>query len=191
MKLIPQIIQNYIDSVQKPNSISSLTQKLRPILSRNFILKINNQTISKTDFPELMFNKQYFFTFSKPSIKFLNDNRFVVIFRKKGGPIVKHELYLEDSKIKTIIQNIFTNSKNSNLKGGQGYTYNVSINPVAGKPVITPYNECCAPVFFGSLLSGGSLKQKGGKIGTGYYYDIEKNHLNVLPQYRAYSNINI
>jgi hypothetical protein len=59
-------------------------------------------------------------------------------------------------------------------KGGQGYSVMVEDTPIAGKPVIRSYYDCCRPVF------------SGGKADSGYYLDVGGNHLVVQPQYRAY-----
>lgn len=50
----------------------------------------------------------------------------------------------------------------------------VEDTPIAGKPVIRSYYDCCRPVF------------SGGKADSGYYLDVAGNHLVVQPQYRAY-----
>ncbi len=50
----------------------------------------------------------------------------------------------------------------------------VEDTPIAGKPVIRSYYDCCRPIF------------SGGKADSGYYLDVDGNHLVVQPQYRAY-----
>jgi hypothetical protein len=61
----------------------------------------------------------------------------------------------------------------SKQKGGQGYSVMVEDTPIAGKPVIRSYYDCCRPIF------------SGGKADSGYYLDI-KNHIGLQPEYRAY-----
>lgn len=176
------IIEKYIDCIKNSTSNSNLSNKLRPILSRKFSFQLGNKNGGKTDFPGVLLNKKN--NFENSSIRFYNNGKATISFKNKSGNKFKHILTLEDDKITSV-----TEKNTSKQNGGQGYVVNTSLSPIAGKPVITPYYECCRPIFNGSLLTGGKRKkQKGGKADTGYYLDVAGDHLNVLPQYRAYYN---
>ena len=81
-------------------------------------------------------------------------------------------LYLDNFKI-NYFSEVVTKKKRTQ-KGGQGYSVMVEDMPIAGKPVIRSYYDCCRPIF------------SGGKADSGYYLDVDGNHLVVQPQYRAY-----
>jgi len=173
------LIDMYIDTIRFGTSISFMATKLRPLLSRNFIFNIygylGNITGKKTDFARFMHSRQNFYKTSNPVIKFLNNKEVLVTF-KNPNIVFKQRIYLENFKIEKIEEE--DSLRRSKKKGGQGYTINPSINPVAGQPIVCSYYDCCRPIFFGSLM-------KGGKANSSYRFDLKCNHLNVLPQYRA------
>lgn len=182
IKDIHLLIENYIDRVKHATSVSNLQIKLRPILSRNFNYSIemgNGIKVGrKTDFSSYLYARQTFYEDAKTTVKIIGSKEATVIF-KTPQKSVKQIIYLGDNYQIIAIKEV---KINSNQNGGIGYTYDVGMNPIAGRPVITPYLNCCKPIFNGQLL------QNGGKINADYYLDIADNHLNVLPQYRARGN---
>lgn len=177
------LIEMYIDAIRFGTSISNISNKLRPILSRTFLFNIyghfGNITGKKTEFARFIHSRQNLYESSNYRIKILNSREVEVIFRNATGINLKQKIYLDNFKIEKIEEEdkILRRIK----KGGQGYSVNPGINPVGGQPVINSYYDCCRPVYLGSLM-------KGGKANSGYYFDIKGNLINTLPQYKAYQN---
>jgi len=186
------LIKSFVDSLKYATSISNLTSKLSPLFGRDFIYKVSGslgeRTGGKRDFYRFAFNRQKIYEEGRVNVKKESENSYLITFKHNTGLSLKLLVTIANYKIKRIDEEESI-KRSRNLTGGQGYSYNVSINPVAGKPVVSPYYQCCRPIFFGDLLKGGSRKQKGGRNDTGYRFDLqEENLLNVLPQYRAYSH---
>ena len=182
------LIQKYLDSIKYATSITNLSTKLRPILTRDFQFHIHGalgeMSGKKNEFSRFIFSRQNIYE-PEPKINFKSQNEVTIKFLHNNNITTQH-IHLEDFKISSINEQ----SNPRKQKGGQGYTVSVGKNPIAGQPVISSYYDCCRPVFFGSLMQGGKkqTKQKGGKANSGYYLDIKNNHLVVQPQYRAYYN---
>lgn len=165
------IISEYISILKNFNSREYLEKNLEQILSLN--------KKQKSSFYDYIIKNKVFFNNAKSRKYKKSDNELTITF-KKDDKKIKQEIHLgSNNKIKIL---------DKNQSGGIGYTYQVGLNPIAGKPVITPYLECCAPIFNGTLLQGGGKikKQKGGRLNTAYYLDVAAPHLNVVPQYRQY-----
>jgi hypothetical protein len=201
------LIQKYLDSLKYSTSITNLSTKLRPILTRDFQFHIHGildeMSGKKNEFSRFMFPRQKYYQENPPKINYKNQNDIIIIFHFNNLSISQH-LHLDNFQISSINEQI----SNKTQRGGQGYTVSVGQNPVGGKPVISGYFDCCRPVFLGSLMQGGQKKnnskkntkketkketksgksQKGGKANSGYYLDLKSNHLVVQPQYRAYYN---
>jgi hypothetical protein len=173
-KKINILIQLFIDSIKYATSKTNLSIKLNPILERTFTYNILGElgkySGKKTIFSEIMFSRQKYYN-SEIKILMKNSNMIILVFYYKNYTITQ-TLYLENFKI-NYFSEVSTKNK-SNLKGGQGYSVMVEDTPIAGKPVIRSYYDCCRPVF------------SGGKADSGYYLDVGGNHLVVQPQYRAY-----
>ena len=103
----------------------------------------------------------------------LKNNSVIIIYLYDKYKIIQ-TLYLENFKINYLSEEVTKKTSRKSLKGGQGYSVMVEDTPIAGKPVIRSYYDCCRPVF------------SGGKADSGYYLDVGGNHLVVQPQYRAY-----
>lgn len=187
------LIHKYLDIIKYSTSITNLSTKLRPILTRNFQFHIHNVASGKkNDFSRFLFPRQNIYDQSEPKIKFKNQHEVTIKFLYNNNVITQH-IHLEDFKLASLIEESTVRKQ----RGGQGYTVSVGQNPVGGKPVISGYYDCCRPVFLGSLMQGGKKTdkktqpkktQKGGKANSGYYLDLKSNHLVVQPQYRAYYN---
>lgn len=166
-KNIRKVVDNYLDNINSASSKSNMMDRMRPILSKYFLF--NDESGKKTYFSKLLYNNKDYLKNSKPKISIKNNKNATISFNK-----LKHKIYLdENNQINKI------NIKNTQ-SGGIGYTYAVGMSPIAGKPVISSYYNCCRPIFNGSLL------QNGGKLNTAYYLDVSKNQINVLPQYKKY-----
>jgi len=181
-KNVKFLLGQYIDAIQHAISQDNLKSKLRPILSNDFHFKSGNINGELSEFIGYTFSRQKEYDSKKTNITVKNPMFSVISFGNK----IKQEIHLDETfKIKSIIEG-------SEMKGGMGYTYNVGLNPIGGKPVISSYYNCCRPIFYGSLLQGGGAKkksQKGGRLNTSYYLDISAPHLNVQPQYRQYEDL--
>lgn len=185
------LIHKYLDYLKYSTSITNLSTKMRPILTRDFQFHIygilGEMSGKKNEFSRFMFPRQKYYEDNQPKIYFKNKNEVTIKFHFNNISITQH-LYLENFQISSITETV----SNKTQRGGQGYTVNVGQNPVGGKPVISSYYDCCRPIFLGSLMQGGKKKQqkiqKGGKANSGYYLDLKNNHLVVQPQYRAYYN---
>jgi hypothetical protein len=173
-KKIDLLIELFIDSIKYGTSKTNLSIKLNPILERNFtyniIGKLGNYSGKKSIFSNELFSRQKYYN-SEPKILMKNLNMIILSFNYKNYTITQ-TLYLDNFKINYFSEVVTKN--NSKQNGGQGYSVMVEDTPIAGKPVIRPYYDCCRPVF------------SGGKADSGYYLDVGGNHLVVQPQYRAY-----
>lgn len=191
------LIHKYLDNLKYSTSITNLSTKMRPILSRNFQFHVHgilgDMSGKKNEFARFMFPRQRFYEETHPKINFKNQNEIILKFQFNNISITQH-IHLENFLIASITEEV----SNRKQRGGQGYTVSVGQNPVGGKPVISGYYDCCRPIFLGSLMQGGNKSentkkqpkktQKGGKANSGYYLDLKNNHLVVQPQYRAYYN---
>lgn len=179
-----KVIKDYVSNLK--NNSEGITR----YFSGNFNYQINgtlgDHSGNAEEYKKFVNTRQKIYKEGKNSIKMQSPKRALVTFKTNSGINIKQKIDLDDENriVKIYEENAVLKKV---MKGGQGYTYNVSINPVAGQPVVSPYYNCCRPIFFGDLLKGGG-KQKGGKVLTGYRFDLGDNHLNVLPQYRAYSH---
>lgn len=173
-KKINFISDLFIDSIKYATSKTNLSIKLNPILDRTFTYNILGElgkySGKKSLFSETLFSRQKYYD-SEPKILIKNKNMIVMIFIYKNYTITQ-TLYLDNLKINYFSEVVAKNK--SKQKGGQGYSVMVEDTPIAGKPVIRSYYDCCRPVF------------SGGKADSGYYLDVGGNHLVVQPQYRAY-----
>ena len=178
------IINKYIDSIQNATSMTNLEMKLKPIFSRNFRYNIygiyGNIAGRKTSFSRNMYPRMRLYQDEHPKI--IRKEKYIMIIFKYNDKKVKQYVYLEGYLIKEIIEEILKpkqkelkESKESK-KGGMGYT--VDPTPIAGLPMIRPYQDCCRPIYKGQLTSGGGQR-------LSYYLDIKGDHLNVQPQYRV------
>ena len=173
-KKIDLLIELFIDSIKYATSKTNLSIKINPILERTFtyniIGKLGNYSGKKLLFSEVLFSRQKYYN-SETKILMKNANMIVMSFIYKNYTITQ-TLYLDNFKINYFSEVVAKNK--SKQKGGQGYSVMVEDTPIAGKPVIRSYYDCCRPVF------------SGGKADSGYYLDVGGNHLVVQPQYRAY-----
>jgi hypothetical protein len=173
-KKINLLVELFIDSIKYATSKTNLSIKLNPILERTFTYNILGElgkySGKKSIFSEIMFSRQKYYN-SETKILMKNANMIILVFYYKNYTITQ-TLYLDNFKI-NYFSEVSTKNK-SNQKGGQGYSVMVEDTPIAGKPVIRSYYDCCRPVF------------SGGKADSGYYLDVGGNHLVVQPQYRAY-----
>ena len=180
------IINKYIDSIQNATSMTNLEMKLKPILARNFRYNIygiyGNIAGRKTSFYRNLYPRMKLYQDENPKItEKMNDKEkekyFIIIF-KYNDKKVKQYVYLEGYLIKEVIEETLKPRRRDKKikKGGMGYT--VDPTPIAGQPMIRPYQDCCRPIYKGQLTTGGSRKMY-------YHLDIKGDHLNVQPQYRA------
>ena len=178
------IINKYIDSIQNATSMTNLEMKLKPIFSRNFRYNIygiyGNIAGRKTSFSRNIYPRIKLYQDEHPKIT-EKEKHFIIIF-KYNDKKVKQYVYLDGYLIKEIIEEILKprqkqlKVEKESKKGGMGYT--VDPTPIAGLPMIRPYQDCCRPIYKGQLTSGGGQR-------LSYYLDIKRDHLNVQPQYRA------
>lgn len=174
------LIKNFIDSIKYSTSKTNLSIKLNPILSRNFTYnifgKLGSDSGKKSMFPRIIFSRQKYYD-NHPKIRVKNKNTIIVTYNYEKYTIIQ-TLFIEIFKINYFSEEVTEKSsrttKKKAHKGGQGYSVMVEDTPIAGKPVIRSYYDCCRPVF------------SGGKADSGYYLDVGGNHLVVQPQYRAY-----
>lgn len=175
------IINKYIDSIQNATSMTNLEMKLKPIFSRNFRYNIygiyGNIAGRKTSFSRNMYPRMRLYQDEHPKI--IRKEKYIMIIFKYNDKKVKQYVYLEGYLIKEIIEEILKPKQKElkeSKKGGMGYT--VDPTPIAGLPMIRPYQDCCRPIYKGQLTSGGGQR-------LSYYLDIKGDHLNVQPQYRV------
>lgn len=169
--------QKLIDSLKYSTSKTNLAIKLSPILSRNFTYNIFGEFGSdagkKSMFSPVIFARQKYYD-SQPKIQIKNNNTIIITYTYNKY-IITQTLFIENFKITYFSEKVSKKTtRKNNHKGGQGYSVMVEDIPIAGKPVIRSYYDCCRPVF------------SGGKADSGYYLDVGGNHLVVQPQYRAY-----
>lgn len=168
------LIEIFKDSIKYATSKTNLSIKLKPILERTFTYNIvgefGNYAGTKSLFSEILFSRQKYYS-GEPKIIIKKLNIIVLQFNYKNYKITQ-TLYINDFKINNFSEEVIKNKKSQ--KGGYGYTVMVEDTPIAGKPVIRPYYDCCRPVF------------RGGKADSGYYLDVAGNHFVAQPQYRAY-----
>ena len=173
-KKINFLLEIFIDSIKYATSKTNLSIKLNSIMVRNFTYNIvgefGNYSGKKSMFSEILFSRQKYYN-SEPKILLKNMNLITLSFNYKNYTIIQ-SLYLDNFKINYFSEVVTKNKRVQ--KGGHGYSVMVEDMPIAGKPVIRPYYDCCRPVF------------RGGKADSGYYLDVGGNHLVVQPQYRAY-----
>ena len=173
-KKIDFLIELFVDSIKYATSKKNLSIKINPILYRfftyNILGELGKYSGKKSLFSETLFSRQKYYS-GEPKILMKNNNMIVMSFNYKNYTITQ-TLYLDDLKIKYLSEVVNKNKRKQ--KGGQGYSVMVEDTPIAGKPVIRSYYDCCRPVF------------SGGKADSGYYLDVGGNHLVVQPQYRAY-----
>jgi len=196
-KNIEFLLERYIDAIQHSISQQNLHTKLKGILSRKFHFKIGSESGDARVFEKYIFSKQQEYERMRAKI-IVKNPRFSLIKFKHGNETRTQEIHLDE---RFHINSINCGNK---MSGGVGYTYQVGLNPVAGRPVIAPYLNCCRPIFYGSLLQNGGKnkvkeskkkvkeskkKQKGGRLNTAYYLDVAGNHFNVQPQYRQYEDL--
>jgi hypothetical protein len=180
------IINKYIDSIQNATSMTNLEMKLKPILTRNFRYNIygiyGNIAGRKTSFSRNIYPRIKLYQDDNPKItekdKEKEKEKYFIITFKYNDKKVKQYVYLEGYLIKEVIEEIIKPRlrDKQTKKGGMGYT--VDPTPIAGQPTIRPYQDCCRPIYKGQLTTGGARKMY-------YHLDIKRDHLNVLPQYRA------
>jgi hypothetical protein len=168
------LLEIFIDSIKYATSKTNLSIKLNPILERiftyNIIGEFGNYAGTKSLFSRILFSRQKYYN-SEPKIIVKKPNMIILHFYYKNYTIAQ-TIYINNFKINYFSEDV-TKNRNSQ-KGGYGYTVMVEDTPIAGKPVIRPYYDCCRPVF------------RGGKADSGYYLDVAGNHFVVQPQYRAY-----
>jgi hypothetical protein len=174
IKNINMLVNRFIDSIKYATSKTNLSIKLNSILSRRFTYNIfgelGKDAGRKSMFPNIIFLRQKYYE-NQPKIRVKSHNIIVIKYSYEKYTIIQ-TLYLENFKINYFSEEV-TKIK-TNQKGGQGYSVIVGETPIAGKPVIRSYYDCCRPIF------------SGGKADSGYYLDVGGNHLVVQPQYRAY-----
>ena len=175
IKNIDILVKKFIDSIKYATSKTNLSIKLSPILSRNFTYNIFGElgieSGKKSMFSRVIFMRQKYYE-NQAKIE-LKNNSVIIIYLYDKYKIIQ-TLYLENFKINYLSEEVTKKTSRKSLKGGQGYSVMVEDTPIAGKPVIRSYYDCCRPVF------------SGGKADSGYYLDVGGNHLVVQPQYRAY-----
>jgi hypothetical protein len=173
-KKIDLLTEIFIDSIKYATSKTNLSIKLNQILERNFTYNIvgelGNYSGRKSLFSETLFSRQKFYD-CDTKILMKNSNMIIIKFNNKNYNIIQ-TLFIDNYKINYFSEVVSKNKKKQ--KGGHGYSVMVEDAPIGGKPVIKPYYDCCRPVF------------SGGKADSGYYLDVDGNHLVVQPQYRAY-----
>lgn len=173
-KKIDLLIDLFIDSIKYATSKTNLSIKLSSLLTRHFSYnikdKLGDYSGKKSMFSEKIFSRQKYYN-NEPIVIMKNTNMIILNFIYKTYTIIQ-TLYLDNFEI-NYFSEIVTKKKRTQ-KGGQGYSVMVEDTPIAGKPVIRSYYDCCRPIF------------SGGKADSGYYLDVDGNHLVVQPQYRAY-----
>jgi len=173
-KKIDLLIELFIDSIKYATNKTNLSIKLNSLLTRHFTYNINGKlgdySGKKSIFAETLFSRQKYYN-NEPIVVMKNTNMIIFNFLYKTYKIIQ-TLYIDNFKI-NYFSEVVTKKKRAQ-KGGQGYSVMVEDTPIAGKPVIRSYYDCCRPVF------------SGGKADSGYYLDVDGNHLVVQPQYRAY-----
>jgi hypothetical protein len=180
IKNISILVHKFIDSIKYATSQTNLSVKLNYILSRRFTYNIFGELGSdsgkKSMFSRVIFSRQKYYE-NHPRIRSKNNNIIIITYIYDKYTIIQ-TLYLENFKINYLSEEVIkkTSQKTSQKKqkGGQGYSIMVGETPIAGKPVIRSYYDCCRPIF------------SGGKADSGYYLDVGGNHLVAQPQYRAY-----
>lgn len=174
--------QKFIDTIKYSTSKTNLSIKLSPILARNFTYNIFGELGSdsgkKSMFSRVIFSRQKYYE-NRARIRIKNKSTIIITYTYETYTITQ-TLFIENFKINYFSEEVAKSSKSARKtrrrphKGGQGYSVMVEDTPIAGKPVIRSYYDCCRPVF------------SGGKADSGYYLDVGGNHLVVQPQYRAY-----
>ena len=175
--------QKFIDTIKYSTSRTNLSIKLSPILARNFTYNIFGELGSdsgkKSMFSRVIFSRQKYYD-NRARIRIKNKSTIIITYKYETYTITQ-TLFIEKFKINYFSEEVTKSSKSARTrprtkthKGGQGYSVMVEDTPIAGKPVIRSYYDCCRPVF------------SGGKADSGYYLDVGGNHLVVQPQYRAY-----
>jgi hypothetical protein len=172
--------QKFIDTIKYSTSRTNLSIKLSPILARNFTYNIFGELGSdsgkKSMFSRVIFSRQKYYD-NRARIRIKNKSTILITYKYETYTITQ-TLFIEKFKINYFSEEVTKSSKSARTrkthKGGQGYSVMVEDTPIAGKPVIRSYYDCCRPVF------------SGGKADSGYYLDVGGNHLVVQPQYRAY-----
>ena len=173
--------QKFIDTIKYSTSRTNMSIKLSPILARNFTYNIFGELGSdsgkKSMFSRVIFSRQKYYE-NRARIRIKNKSTIIITYTYETYTITQ-TLFIENFKINYFSEEVAKANKSARKtrkthKGGQGYSVMVEDTPIAGKPVIRSYYDCCRPVF------------SGGKADSGYYLDVGKNHLVVQPQYRAY-----
>jgi hypothetical protein len=176
--------QKFIDTIKYSTSKTNMQIKLSPILARNFTYNIFGELGSdsgkKSMFSRVIFSRQKCYE-NRARIRIKNKSTIIITYTYETYTITQ-TLFIENFKINYFSEEVAKANKSARTrrittkthKGGQGYSVMVEDTPIAGKPVIRSYYDCCRPVF------------SGGKADSGYYLDVGKNHLVVQPQYRAY-----
>jgi len=177
--------QKFIDTIKYSTSKTNMQIKLSPILARNFTYNIFGELGSdsgkKSMFSRVIFSRQKYYE-NRIRIRIKNKSTIIITYTYEIYTIIQ-TLFIENFKINYFSEEVVKSNKLARSrkrtrtkihKGGQGYSVMVEDTPIAGKPVIRSYYDCCRPVF------------SGGKADSGYYLDVGGNHLIVQPQYRAY-----
>jgi len=167
--------QKFIDTIKYSTSRTNMAIKLSPILARNFTYNIFGELGSdsgkKSMFSRVIFSRQKYYE-NRARIRIKNKSTIIITYTYETYTITQ-TLFIENFKINYFSEEV-AKARRRPHKGGQGYSVMVEDTPIAGKPVIRSYYDCCRPVF------------SGGKADSGYYLDVGGNHLVVQPQYRAY-----
>jgi len=179
--------QKFIDTIKYSTSKTNMQIKLSPILARNFTYNIFGELGSdsgkKSMFSRVIFSRQKYYE-NRARIRIKNKSTIIITYTYETYTITQ-TLFIENFKINYFSEEVSktdkstrtrsrTGTRTKNHKGGQGYSVMVEDTPIAGRPVIRSYYDCCRPVF------------SGGKADSGYYLDVGGSHLVVQPQYRAY-----
>lgn len=175
--------QKFIDTIKYSTSKTNLSIKLSPILARNFTYNIFGELGSdsgkKSMFSRVIFSRQKYYD-NRARIRIKNKSTIIITYKYEIYTITQ-TLFIENFKINYFSEEVAKTKARTRHrtttkihKGGQGYSVMVEDTPIAGKPVIRSYYDCCRPIF------------SGGKADSGYYLDVGGNHLVVQPQYRAY-----
>lgn len=169
------LVTIYLDSIKYSPTKNNLKNKLSSILTSNFkfTLKPSGKQSNKNNFVSYSFDNQKKYEKLEINTTKINDNEFVLNFKKGKTSFNQHLFLNNEPKIFEIVQVNLTTKK-----GGTGYSYSVLQPPIAGQPVVQGYLDCCRPVFPGGLT--------GGNGGNGYYLGIGQPHFNVVAQYKAY-----
>ncbi len=177
--------QKFIDTIKYSTSITNISIKLSPILARNFTYNIFGELGSdsgkKSMFSRVIFSRQKYYE-NRARIRIKNKSTIIITYTYETYTITQ-TLFIENFKINYFSEEVTKANKSTRTrrrtttkihKGGQGYSVMVEDTPIAGRPVIRSYYDCCRPIF------------SGGKADSGYYLDVGGNHLVAQPQYRAY-----